>query len=67
MFCERTRKEQPRQLLGNSKKNKEWGSHHEDSTTGTNVHWDKNEQKWSTALSVSNKILLFCYRSRSET
>ncbi len=28
----------------------------------------KNEQKWSTALtvSVSNKILFFCYRSRYE-
>jgi hypothetical protein len=29
----------------------------------------QNKQKWSAALtmSMSNKILLFCYRSRNET
>jgi hypothetical protein len=45
-------------------RNKEEGSHCEDSTTGTNVHWDKNEQKWSAVLtmSVANKIFAFLFQ-----
>jgi hypothetical protein len=51
------------------RRNKEYGSHRENSTTGTNVHWEKANKKWGAALtvSVSSKILLLCYRSQNET
>jgi hypothetical protein len=54
---------------GIPRRNKECGSHCENSTTGTNVSWKKTNKKWTAALtvSVSNKILLFCYRPRNET
>ncbi len=52
---------------GIPRRNKEYGSHCENSTIGTNVHWEKTNKKWGAALTVSVPILLFCYRSQNET
>jgi hypothetical protein len=62
------RKGSPGNSRGIPRRDKESGSHHENSTTEINVHWEKTNKNWSAALTVSmsNKILLFCYRSQNQ-
>ncbi len=68
-FAKERKKGQPKQGQGNSRKKQGMWKPPWEFNSRNKCLQGKIEQKWSTGLtmSMSNKILLFCYRSRNET